>query len=556
MALDDFRPATLEDVLKALEDNLHTDLTRHRARVSAIHRIAHFAHRPPCDMPAGIPALRRLIAALHPAQCGIKPKSLSTLKSNLADALRAVGAVPADGSPAGLSPEWSAFLDLAVAPQQKWGVKRFADFCAALDVAPEGVTQSHVDGYLDFLDDRLLTSTPEKHCKSMIDTWNHLVKRNDLPYTRLSNRKGTQYRARPLGDYPGSLLKEIDAYLARLSHADIFEEGGPDKALRPTSLRNIEAHLRQYLDALVCSGMAPDDFPNLQSAVTPDLIKRGLRELQRRHGRNSIPSGFGNIAATLLAIARYRLELPESELKQIVTIKKKVSSTPRGMSDKNSARLLQFDDWHNVVLLLSLPEVLMDRADEAPVSRKSALTAMHAAGIAVLLSCPMRAKNVASLDLERHLRPRLDGRKTVYGIRIDGTEVKNGEPIEVILNQRMSQIVHRYITQFKPQLSAAAGTALFPRISDGKSRDPSNFSKELTARIKRETGIEMHLHLFRHLAALLYLKERPGDFETVRRLLKHKRLQTTVDFYAPLTNQWAHDHYDKVVLAKFGGSHD
>ncbi len=66
----------------------------------------------------------------------------------------------------------------------------------------------------------------------------------------------------------------------------------------------------------------------------------------------------------------------------------------------------------------------------------------------------------------------------------------------------------------------------------------------------------MHAHLFRHIAAKLYLSAHPGDFETVRRLLKHKKLQTTMDFYAELSNQWAHDRYDDAVLSKWGGGHD
>jgi len=57
----------------------------------------------------------------------------------------------------------------------------------------------------------------------------------------------------------------------------------------------------------------------------------------------------------------------------------------------------------------------------------------------------------------------------------------------------------------------------------------------------------------RHIAATLYLREKPGDFETVRRLLKHRTLQTTMDFYADLSNKWAHEQYDKVVLSKWRG---
>lgn len=226
------------------------------------------------------------------------------------------------------------------------------------------------------------------------------------------------------------------------------------------------------------------------------------------------------------------------------------------MSAKNSERLAQFNDWEAVVRLLSLPETLMARADNKPVLRKSAQLAMHAAALTILLSCPMRIKNLSRLDLDKHVIPFRTGTHTLYSIRIEGTEVKNGEPIEVKLTSGSSKLLHRYIMQFRPQISQASGRALFPRNTDGKPRTPDNFGRELTKCVYRETGLEVHPHLFRHIAAKLYLEARPGDFETVRRLLKHKRLQTTMDFYAELNNQWAHSHYDQVVLAKWKGKKD
>ncbi len=78
----------------------------------------------------------------------------------------------------------------------------------------------------------------------------------------------------------------------------------------------------------------------------------------------------------------------------------------------------------------------------------------------------------------------------------------------------------------------------------------------MTECIKRETGLAMHPHLFRHLAAKLFLEVKPGQFEVVRQMLKHKTLQTTTDFYAETSNSFAHEHYDNVVLNKWGMKDD
>ena len=54
-------------------------------------------------------------------------------------------------------------------------------------------------------------------------------------------------------------------------------------------------------------------------------------------------------------------------------------------------------------------------------------------------------------------------------------------------------------------------------------------------------------------ADAIYLREGPGDYETVRRLIRHKKHETTMQFFAELSSQWAVEHYDDVVLKKFGG---
>ncbi|WP_170429663.1 tyrosine-type recombinase/integrase [Ruegeria arenilitoris] len=549
-------PATLAEVLDALKANPDPDKKRQQSKLSAISRLSAYLNRPPSDIPTDIPQLRKLLASLHPAACGVKPKTLSTTISDLASALRVVGVLQDVEAKSASAPEWDTFLKAVKSSHQVWGLMRFARYCSARSIQPAEVNSEVVQAFQAALDAVLLKNEPINYVRSMIDTWNHVIGRYDLNLPRLSRLPSDRYVARPLTDYPESLQAEIKAYIDRLAQRDLFSEDGPDKPLRETSLRNTEAHLRQMLDALVTSGQRPEKFTSLSVVVTANNLKTAFRAMMDRHGSNCLPSGLSNIAATCIAIARHHLNAPEDVIKALKAIHKRVATTPRGMSNKNAERLAQFNDWENVALLLSLPDTLMSRADDNPTRRDSALAAMHAAALTILLSCPMRVKNLAGLDLDKHLIVTRSGTHTLYSIRVEGIEVKNGEPIEVKLNARSSKLLHRYIMQFRPQVSLADGRALFPRNNDGRPRAPSNFGGELTQRILRETGLKVHPHLFRHIAAKLYLEERPGDFETVRRLLKHKRLQTTMDFYASLSNQWAHDHYDEVVLSKWKGKPD
>lgn len=533
MSFDKTNNQNLSDVITALKD--HNDLTdnQRRDRISAANRIAKFLNRSPADLPTDAPLLRKMLTTIHPTQSGISAKSLTNVVSDLTKALQSTGHLPHADPKIEPSEERLEYLSPNAQTYQRFSLARFVTFCCHRNIVPNDVSDAVLASFQSYLNTRLLGKDPSKLCKEVAQVWNRIGKTNELDLCRLTySRSSYQHRCRPISDYPKSLQIEIASYLNVLAHSDIFDENGPDKPLRPTSLRNSQAHFRQYLDALTFAGEDPCSFTSLKTVVTSDKMKRAFMSIMERRSVNSVPSGLHNIAATLSAVAKHHLNLPTAELDAIRKIKKKVAPDPHGMSSKNRERLLQFNDWENVVRLISFPNVQMDFANSKPTTSSAALAAMSAVAVTILLSCPMRVKNLASLDLERHLIAQRNGTHTIYSIRIEGSEVKNGAPIEVALNAQSSQLLHRYIKVFRPMISKARGTALFPKATDGKARTPDNFSNGIKSCIYRETGLTVHTHLFRHFAAYLYLKERPGDFETVRRILKHRTLQTTMDFYA------------------------
>ncbi|PSL17725.1 hypothetical protein [Shimia abyssi] len=239
-----------------------------------------------------------------------------------------------------------------------------------------------MSAFQSYLDAHLLGKDPAKICKAIAQAWNGIVKRKKLPLAILSYEKGGQYRCRPLSIYPQSLQDEIVAYLDQLRHISLFDDEGPEYALRPASLRSTEAHLRQYLDALVETGVAPETLLSLKDAITASNMKSALTGIMKRRGLSDTKDGgLHNISATLVAIARHHLKVPEVELNAIQKIKKRATPTVQGMSSKNRDRLGQFHDWENVARLLSLPDTLMARAAANHGSRTSALFAMYAVAI-------------------------------------------------------------------------------------------------------------------------------------------------------------------------------
>ena len=110
--------------------------------------------------------------------------------------------------------------------------------------------------------------------------------------------------------------------------------------------------------------------------------------------------------------------------------------------------------------------------------------------------------------------------------------VKNNEDLNFDLDTRLTEMIDEYVHEFRPAVLHGSNDAwLFPGKT-GRSKDAHLFSIQITDRIT--TGLRITTHQFRHAAAAVYLKHRPGDYETVRRLLGHRNIRPAINFYCGL----------------------
>jgi hypothetical protein len=63
----------------------------------------------------------------------------------------------------------------------------------------------------------------------------------------------------------------------------------------------------------------------------------------------------------------------------------------------------------------------------------------------------------------------------------------------------------------------------------------------------RFTGLKVNSHLFRHAGAKIFLDQRPGQYEVVRQVLRHRSIETTTSFYAGAETRSAGLHYAAVI---------
>ena len=310
MAFDNTTAQTLRTVLDALKANRSLTDTKRRDLISAINRVASILHKAPEDIPANAPDLRRMLASVHPVQANITRKTWSNIKSNLARALRVTRSLPRNIPKIVRSARWQEFLANADAKHQRHVLSRLVNFCCHKGLEPEHVSDAVMQELQTYLDARILSKEPGVLCKDMAQTWNAIISRNNLPLQKLTYQKGGAHRCVPLSEYPESLLADFATYQDRVSHADIFDEDAPRRPQAPMSLRNNEARLRQYLDALVQAGEDPNGLIDLRTAITPERMKKAFIAYMERRDLKNPPASLNNIAMLLLAIARHHLKLP------------------------------------------------------------------------------------------------------------------------------------------------------------------------------------------------------------------------------------------------------
>jgi integrase len=345
--------------------------------------------------------------------------------------------------------------------------------------------------------------------------------------------------------FPASFIADLDRFCERLAGADIFAEEGPPRPLKPVTVRRRRFQLLQLASGCVHKGMAADHIRSLTDLVAPVALRAALSFfLQRAGGKATLQ--ISHLAEVARMVAKYGAECDPETLRQIVHLTGKVLMRQRGLTDKNRARLRQFDDRRNLERLLFYPVDVMDelrRIDNGGV--RMALQAEIATAVALLLAAPIRLANLVALRLDVHVLRTRVATGGVWHLVLAAHETKNREPHEYQLGPETVSVLQEYLTRYRPRLAEPGNDHIFP--SSGGHKSPITLSAALSAQIFRRTGLEMNVHLFRHLAAKLTLEATPGAYGIVQDVLGHRDATTTRRYYAGSETAAAARHFDAVM---------
>jgi site-specific recombinase XerD len=126
-------------------------------------------------------------------------------------------------------------------------------------------------------------------------------------------------------------------------------------------------------------------------------------------------------------------------------------------------------------------------------------------------------------------------------------DVKNRQDLQYPFDAELTRLIDEYVHEFRSTLLRGSNDLwLFPGETGG-CKDAKTFSGQITERIEKTTGLRITVHQFRHVAAAIYLRDHPGDYETVRRVFAHGNIQTTIRFYCGLETLHANQMFGDIV---------
>jgi integrase len=411
-------------------------------------------------------------------------------------------------------------------------------------IGPSKVTREDLERFLELTCAQSLCPKPEEVCRRLIAAWNDATSRvPGWPPIILQWTSRLTVRSLSWADLQPEFKADVDRWFARQSGDDIMAEDAPPRPWKPVTLKSREGIIRTCAWSLVQKGVPVDAIRSLADLVRLDNFRLILANLWERTGKK--PSAtLVRRADMLISIARHHVGLEKAAIDALRKAAHRLTPDVVGLTQKNRDRLRPFDDAATITRLVRLPFEMRRTVESGRLTPvRAAQQAERAVAIAILLNAPIRIKNLRQIEIGKHLRRH--GQSLM--LTFIESEVKNAVPLRFEFDGDVARLIQWYIDEHRPLLAGARSAAfLFPG-NDGGACSESGLSAPISRAVRKNLGLEINPHLFRHIAAKVYLDAYPGQYEVVRQLLGHKSIATTTNFYVGFESKAATKLYQGVV---------
>ena len=539
------------DALAAIEAAEELSPAQKRHWSTSLRQMAGYLDRPLTLIPTRIAAIAPAVKALHPARLGVHPKTFANHRSNARTALLWFNRQTYDSGRSGyMHPHYRALWDQIRDRYARDLLSPFLRFLSAHEVAPGDVKDCHVDAFMDHRKETSFGKTTSTQQRGLVRYWNACV--NGIPGWPSIKLVEPPYHRRSPGpewsEFPEGLRNDIDAYCARLATRHRTATG---RAVRPCAPSTIALRRRELIAAAraaVAADIRIEELNSLSALVRPDRVEAIIDFYWRKNGER--PALYTiDLASRFLALARSEPSFDPVKIARLEEIRICLEEhRSSGLTDKNRRLIREIahgDIWRDVV---RLPAKLMAeaRSMRKTMPVKAAVTAELAIAVLILIRAPIRVQNLSAIRLGTNLvRP--GGPGSPYMLVFPDYDVKNRVHLEFEFDRETTAVIDEYVYEHRPQLMRGSNhDCLFPGPGQ-ESKRSHTLSQQISDRLWKELGLRITPHQFRHAAAFIMLQADPGNYELVRRVLGHRSLTTTRNFYIGLETLEATRQFGRIV---------
>lgn len=539
--------ATMQDLLDLVAaDPALTEIKR-RNLASSIRRFVRYL-KLDLHMPAEFPAYRQHLKRFSLAGASISPGRWANIKSDVSFALKRYQAPTRAPLPRDLSPPWRRLRDAMPDERFRRGLSRLMHWASRRGVEPHEVDEETIAAYRLHLEKETFAQRCDAVYRASCKIWNEAADAvPGWPQRRLAVPSFRKTVSLAADTFPASFWADFERYRQLRLGLDLLAEHGFEKPARPSTLKGHREQFRRFASAMVRVGRPASELRELLSLFDRPWFEKAIEAEYERLG-GACPS-LQESLGTFLAVARSYARLEDERLGEIRRIKQRLRCRQYGMTGKNRERLRQLRGDQALRAFLCLGDRIRKEARQPKSERKRLLSIQTALVHDLLLVAPMRFGNLAALHLQRNLRFAGPGRSGRVLIVLAASQVKNGVDLEFELPPSTAELLRGYLERVRPGLLRGDDDGwLFPGERAGEHKHQVSLSDQLKRTVKRLTGFTINPHLYRHLAATLFLQRKPGEYETVRQLLGHTSLETTMTFYADMEREMASRRYGQEIL--------
>jgi integrase len=550
-----------KDVLHAVNSATNIKVGVQQNLRTAVTRTAYLMSPLGLDGPVSIPDITTKLGKLAPAQLGFKcDSSKAAYMSNLRRALRLAGVTVMPGRHVTvLSPEWQALFSQATDMPTRIGLSRFVHVASEEGWQPKEIGQKHLDRFRHLLGETCMGSKCAKVVRNTVRAWTGAQKAiPDWPTGKLvHSQRGDHGYSLNWSDFPASFRADVDAFVSRDDLDDLDDDTRPLRPLRPRTVENYRNTCLRAASILVRVGTPAESIEALKDLVALPKVRRICEFLAQRNQRREGGAVF-QTAFILYIAAKHHVRLPEEDLRRHMAFCRRIRGPYGEMSSRTFKRLQQFDDPEATAAMARLPTVLFAAARKlSEPSISSAKLVRTALLISLAQDTGLRAGNLVAIDVNRHLSLRHPRRRgpVIADLVIPKSEVKNSVEIQTRLTDHTARLLEVWLEHYRrTQFAVNCNSGwLFPSNGRLGHLSVSQFLADVKDLAARHAGLDVTPHLIRSFIGKVILDEQPDGHAIVQQVLGHKRLETTVRFYAPVRPAKARSRYHESLDRLRGG---